>query len=453
MRFEKTVILAAALAVAACSSPDRGDQGRQGDEKSASTRTSAGPVKAVVEYKNGQWFDGTDFVAGSRFAADGVLHSARPPGAAAVTTVDLAGGHVVPPYGEGHTHLLEAKLIDTYVQHFLYRGVYYVKDQGSPPWVREQIAGKVNQLTSVDVRWANQGFTGPGGHPLQIMKQMQTLGAIPADWSAEKLASDAVITVSDAAELDARWPTFLAGKPDFVKVFLLYSEEHDKRKDDPAYEYRHGIDPALVPAVVERARAAGLEVSAHIYTAADFRAAVEAGVTQIAHMPGVGYDETLGRDAFKLGEVDARRAAERGVTVITTLSELVEDMRTSREIGEYFTDVVATNYKLLEDAGVPILIGSDRFRGTCDTETVYLSELGLMDNLTLLKTWTEATPTMIFPDRKIGKLADGYEASFLVLDGNPLDDPANLLRIGLRVKQGQILVVKNARFASPVDQE
>ena len=452
MKFENVVILASVLSLAACSSRDRGSPD-QGASPSTRPAASAHQARAVVEYKNGQWFDGNQFVSGSRYTADGVLHSTRPAGATATTVIDLRNGHVVPPYGEGHTHLLEAELIDTYVHHFLYRGIYYVKDQSSPPWVREQIASKVNKLTSIDVRWANQGFTGPGGHPLQIMKQMQTLGAIPADWSAEKLATETAIAIADEAGLDARWPGFLAGKPDFVKVFLLYSEEYDKRKDTPEYEHRRGIDPALVPAVVARARSAGLEVSAHVYTAADFRAAVEAGVSQIAHMPGIGFDETLGPDAFKLGEIDARRAAEKGVSVITTLSELVEDMRVSPEVGEYFTDVVAMNYKLLRDAGVPILIGSDRFRSACDTEAVYLSELGLMDNLTLLKTWTEATPQMIFPDRKIGKLTDGYEASFLVLDGNPLDDPANLLRIGLRVKQGQILVVKNARFAAPVARE
>ena len=53
---------------------------------------------------------------------------------------------------------------------------------------------------------------------------------------------------------------------------------------------------------------------------------------------------------------------------------------------------------------------------------------------------------MIFPNRRIGKLADGYEASFLVLEGNPLEEPSNLLRISLRVKQGEILVVKNPPF-------
>ncbi len=42
----------------------------------------------------------------------------------------------------------------------------------------------------------------------------------------------------------------------------------------------------------------------------------------------------------------------------------------------------------------------------------------------------------IFPDRKIGRLADGYEASFLVLDADPLADFSAIEKIRLRVKQG-----------------
>ena len=56
--------------------------------------------------------------------------------------------------------------------------------------------------------------------------------------------------------------------------------------------------------------------------------------------------------------------------------------------------------------------------------------------MTLLKMWTETTAQTIFPGRKIGELREGYEASFLALEGNPLDDIMNVHRIKLRFKQG-----------------
>jgi predicted amidohydrolase YtcJ len=69
----------------------------------------------------------------------------------------------------------------------------------------------------------------------------------------------------------------------------------------------------------------------------------------------------------------------------------------------------------------------------------YNNGLGAFDKLTLLKMWTETTPRVIFPKRKIGLLREGYEASFLALEGNPIEDFRNLHRIKLRFKQGGLL--------------
>ena len=57
--------------------------------------------------------------------------------------------------------------------------------------------------------------------------------------------------------------------------------------------------------------------------------------------------------------------------------------------------------------------------------------------------WFETTAETIFPKRKIGHLKDGYEASFLVLNADPIADFANTQKIEMRVKQGEILSLKN----------
>ena len=51
------------------------------------------------------------------------------------------------------------------------------------------------------------------------------------------------------------------------------------------------------------------------------------------------------------------------------------------------------------------------------------------------------TPATIFPGRAIGRLADGYEANFLVLAGDPLDHLNNVRRIRHRYKRGELLGV------------
>lgn len=71
--------------------------------------------------------------------------------------------------------------------------------------------------------------------------------------------------------------------------------------------------------------------------------------------------------------------------------------------------------------------------------SAHLRDLGIFSNLRLLKIWVEETPGTIFPHRLIGRLTPGYEASFLVLERNPLDDFSAVREIRLRVKQGVIL--------------
>jgi len=52
----------------------------------------------------------------------------------------------------------------------------------------------------------------------------------------------------------------------------------------------------------------------------------------------------------------------------------------------------------------------------------------------------ETTPRVIFPDRSIGRLARGYEASFVALDSNPLESLDAWDDIAMVVKQGAVLV-------------
>jgi imidazolonepropionase-like amidohydrolase len=93
----------------------------------------------------------------------------------------------------------------------------------------------------------------------------------------------------------------------------------------------------------------------------------------------------------------------------------------------------------LKRHGVPLAIGSDSYRQTSLAEALNLHRLGVFDNLTLLKMWCETTVRTIFPERKIGRLKNGYEASFLVLRDNPLRDFANVRSIDKRFKQGVLL--------------
>ncbi len=86
-----------------------------------------------------------------------------------------------------------------------------------------------------------------------------------------------------------------------------------------------------------------------------------------------------------------------------------------------------------------IVIGADTPADTTVAEAAYLQGLGMFNNAAMLRMWGTATPAAIFPDRKIGALKEGYEASFLALEANPLLDWKATRRIRLRFKQGLLL--------------
>jgi imidazolonepropionase-like amidohydrolase len=96
--------------------------------------------------------------------------------------------------------------------------------------------------------------------------------------------------------------------------------------------------------------------------------------------------------------------------------------------------------RLLKAQGIKLAIGSDIYNDNSVGEFEFIYELGIFSNLELLKMWCENSAMTTFPNRKIGHLKEGYEASFLVLDSNPLEEIKEIDKsIIFRVKQGMLL--------------
>jgi imidazolonepropionase-like amidohydrolase len=408
----------------------------------ASAHPPAGALGAARTYAvvNGRWFDGRRFVARTWWVVGGTLR-VRPP-ARVDSVLDLAGAYVVPPFGEAHNHNIESpSRIDAFVARYLRDGVFYVQNPNNLPGARAALAGRVNTPASVDVTFANGGLTARDGHPIGLVRRNVARGIMgPEDGDGAFYW-----VVNDSAALARRWPAILAGRPDFLKTYLLYSEEYARRRDDTAYVAWKGLDPALLPLVVRRAHAAGLRVATHVETAADFRAAVAAGVDQIVHTPGFRGDEHEQFPAdtrrYEVTDADAARAARQGTVVVTTLGGFAPlDPAGPDSARRRRADALAArNLRTLTRHGVRLALGSDSYGDTSAGEAWYLHGLGVLSNAELLRLWSMATPRAIFPGRRIGRFAAGAEASFLALAGDPLADFGNVRRIVLRVKQGRIL--------------
>jgi hypothetical protein len=398
---------------------------------------SAGGASAqdarAVAFTNGLWFDGSEFQAKTAYVVGDTLSFRRPK--RIDETIDLHGGFVVPPFGEAHNHNVESlNKIDELIARYLQHGIFYVKNPNSLARDRPVLAPKLNRPQSIDVVFSNGSFTGSGGHPQEIPERVIKRGL----WTAADAEGGFYFTVDSREEFERKWPVQLATGPDFIKTYLLYSEEYAKRKNDPKYLYWRGLDPALLPLIVEKAHAAGLRVSTHIESAADFHNALLAGVDEINHMPGFRSLADVERhppSAFEISDADARLAARRGTFVVTTLVNQQSDPNLQRQ-----QDAInAKNLSTLLKYHVKVALGSDSYRIDTVPEALYLHSLNVVDNRTLLKMWCETTAETIFPRRKIGRLKEGYEASFLVLESDPLKDFEAVQRIRLRVKQGRIL--------------
>lgn len=348
-----------------------------------------------LKFVNGLWFNGTVFEKKTMYAVENVFRDVYD-GEAVV--VDLAGKYVVPPFGDAHNHAFaDGANADEQLARYLRAGVFYVKNPNNSPSLTAPIRARMNTPETVDVIYANGGLTRTGGHPSQLYAR---LGA---------RFDDAYTTVDSKADLERKWPALLATKPDFLKIYLEHSEDAKANR---------GLDAALVPAIVARAHRDGLRVSAHVTSAADFRTAVAAGVDEITHLP-----------LAPLTAADAELAKKKNVTVVTTvLSHRPNDGFTAH----------AANLTLLKRAGVNVILGVDNDPTIVD-EALAVAHLGVYTNAELLRMLTEATPRAIFPARKIGRLENGFEASLLALDANPLDDLAALRRVSVRVKQGHLI--------------
>ncbi|MEJ7665257.1 MAG: hypothetical protein WKG07_39895 [Hymenobacter sp.] len=160
-------------------------------------------------------------------------------------------------------------------------------------------------------------------------------------------------------------------------------------------------------------------MSTHVETATDFHHALVAGVDEVNHTPGFrpekGDWKKYDASRFRISERDARLAARNRVVVVTTLVSAIDHALKNKEGEPYneMRDLLVQNLRLLKKHDVPIAIGSDSYRQTSVAESLSLNKLAAFDHRTLLKMWCETTATAIFPQRKIGYLRNGYEASFL----------------------------------------
>ncbi|WP_109300997.1 amidohydrolase family protein [Aquimarina sp. AU474] len=386
----------------------------------------------TTKFIHGNWFNGQIFEKKTVWIINGLISFSNK-NKKTDTIIDLSGKYVIPPFGEAHNHNLESKYkLNERINSYLNHGVYYVKLLSSIKKKIGPLMHHFNKPDGLDISLAHAPLTGTGGHPIALRKKFLEYGRFKGLFnSVEEIEYHGYVIIDDINDLNKKWDKILSFSPDFIKINLLYSEEYEQRKNDTAFFGKKGLSPKLIATIVKKAHASNLRVSAHVATAYDFHVAVDANVDEIAHLPEIHNGQPIAIE-------DALLAKKKDVTVVTTIS-LVKKNKNKENYDQLIKNV-KRNLEMLKRAGVKLAIGSDTYIDNSTTEFNFLYELDIFTNLELLKMWTEHTAVTIFPNRKIGKLKEGYEGSFLVVDKDPILDISNIHKeILLRMKEGVLL--------------
>jgi imidazolonepropionase-like amidohydrolase len=198
------------------------------------------------------------------------------------------------------------------------------------------------------------------------------------------------------------------------------------------FEAQFGVE--FLRAVVEEAHRQGLPVTAHAHSAQAIADAVAAGVDGIEHatfMTATGVDarpdviRSIAQRRIAVGATVGRQPGP-GVVPPTAIASRLEAMLAAR--------------RLLHASGAVIVGGSDAGVAPSKPHDVLrhapeeLADMGMSAVETLWAMTSRAAQVCGLAHRK-GRVAPGFDADLLVVDGNPLDDLSAVRRIrGLFVR-------------------
>jgi imidazolonepropionase-like amidohydrolase len=196
---------------------------------------------------------------------------------------------------------------------------------------------------------------------------------------------------------------------------------------------------AQLAVIVEEAARVDKPVAAHAHGIEGIQRAVDAGVSTLEHCSFV--TETNER---QFSEPLAAQIAERGIVVCPTINVNAPYVAKLTGIS------VGQHVKPLHDRGVRIIVGTDA--GVDNTPhhqylgaLQYLVTLGFTPDQVLAMATTESAGALGLA-AVTGRLAPGYQADLIVVDGDPLADITALGALRRVIARGRDYVPDSGRF-------
>lgn len=393
----------------------------------------AQPTTKTYEYRNASWYNGQGFTSGTWYVINGLLSKKAP--AKIDSVIDLQERWVIPPMADVYSaSVADNPAAASTLKLYMDEGVYYLQVLSNTQEGRTAVLPLVNTPKTPDVLFANGGITCTLGYPFLKYEGPAQGIRNPQLWSQKfdmiktgnKMLGNGYWFIDNKAALEANWTKIKAQKPDVLSIYLLDAKKNGGKEGK-------GLTEDIAKLVVKKAHKSDLRVFAHVETAEDVQLALKLGVDGLANLPGHNWDGAGESKKYELSDDDLKKLAKKKTPVATLFSHAQGN--TNPAVQAFHLKTI----KRLFEQNVNLVLGSDDPQRTGRVELNYWFNLGGLGYDKLLKVMCENTPRAIFPKRKIGKIEDGYEASFIVLSGNPLDNILKIRAIAFKIKNGKLI--------------
>jgi imidazolonepropionase-like amidohydrolase len=409
----------------------------------------------TLQFTNGNWWMNSRFKKQTVYIINGIFSLAKP--LTIDSSIDLQNQYCIPPFGDAHTHNMDGSYgLAEKIKEYLTEGVFYVQVLGNYGSGAIQARSVLKKENILEVTYANGLLTATYGHGFYPYEPMAMGFYNPADQfkyadsvkKSRKADNNAYYFLDSIGDVDNKWPLIIKYKPDHIKICLLDAADYAaKRKAEKVETY--GLSPEVAAYIVQKAHTAGLRVFAHVETADDARLCAKIGVDALAHLPGYGWDgDEVTRSKYCMTKEDVNLFKKAGLTVIPTMNlDYTKKYDAKGNVTLYPEKFAATiNYEKntlrhLYNAKVPIALGADYYGKTVAPEIDSLIAQQIFTAAQLLDLWSKQTTQHIFPNRKLGEIKEGYEASFLVLKENPVTNIKSIKTIVWRIKLGKFITL------------
>ncbi len=323
---------------------------------------------------------------------------------------------------------------------YLYSGITTVRSTGDllEGALEVRMGSQSDENTVAQFYTCGPLFTAPGGHPEELLENFPEF--------MRKMAKEQFMRQpKTAAEAREQVDALKRAGVDCVKGVLEAGNE--------SWGKFNRLDPQIYRAVIDEATKQGLPTATHTGSAADVKLAIDAGSNSIEHgstvdlIPdesfaamtahGIVYDPTLSVfEAYSELAQGKTQILDRPLLQQVGPVDLINNTKSvfskpPKEVNiaraKALFEIPVQNLLRAYQSGVTLIVGSDAGNPMVIHGPTVQHELELwvdakIPNATALQAATYNAAKTLHQENRIGLIKEGMDATFLLLDGDPLQD-------------------------------